>query len=326
MEPQDLDNNALIDIHSKMLLTRRVGQRLYSLTSMGKGSLAVGAEGQEAVQVASAYALRSGYDWVYPYYRDIGVVIALGDNIDNLFLAHFARSEDESSGGRGLPMQFGNRNLRIVSGSPPIATQLPQAAGTALASKLRQIDEVTAVYFGDGATSAGDCHEAFNLAGTHKLPVVFVCENNRYAISVPWSKQAAIQDVACRAAGYGFEGITVDGNDVLEVYGAMKFAVDHARNGGGPTLLEAKTYRLGPHTSSDDDSRYRNQSEVEEWRLKDPISRFRQWLLKNGIINDGQLKELEDKVNEDVETAIERAERAKIDPPEHALRHVFLDL
>src|SRR5207245_8224022 len=157
-------------------------------------------------------------------------------------------------------------------------TQVPHAAGAALAAKLRGLDEIAITYFGDGGSSVGDVHEAMNFAGVHKLAVVFVCENNQYAISVPWSKQAAVEDVSVRAQGYGFPGVTVDGNDVLAVYAAAREAVNRARDGDGATLIEAKTYRLVPHTSDDDDRRYRSRQEVEEWTKRDPLVRYEGWL------------------------------------------------
>src|SRR2546426_8441003 len=252
-----------------MLLARTVGQRERMLNRMGKGPFAVTGEGHEATQVGTAFPLKPGYDWVVPYYRDIGVALTIGQTPRDLLLAHLSRAEDISSGGRNMPSHFSDPALHIVSGSAPVATHLPHAAGIALASRLRGLDEVTVVYTGDGGTSTGDCHEAMNFAGVHKLPVIFVCENNLYAISVRWEKQAAVKDVSIRAQGYGFPGVTVDGNDVLAVYAAAKEAVERARRGAGATLIEAKTYRLGRHTSDDEERRYRRREEAEEGSKKD---------------------------------------------------------
>src|SRR4249919_1437869 len=174
----------------------------------------------------------------------------------------------------------------IISGSSPIATQVPHAAGIAYAARYRGEDTVVATWFGDGATSEGDWHEGLNFAGIHRLPVIFVCENNHYAISVPQSKQMAILDVAERAAGYGFPGVVVDGNDVLACYAAMKRAHDRARAGEGPTLFECKTYRFQPHTSDDDDRSYRSREEVEEARHHDPLVEFGTYLSQHGILDD----------------------------------------
>lgn len=222
-----------------------------------------------------------------------------------------------------MPCHFSDPKLRIVAGSALVGTQILHAAGTAFASKLRGLDEVSMVWFGDGATSKGDCHEGMNFASIHTLPVVFVCENNQYAISVPWSKQCAVENVSIRAEGYGFPGVTVDGNDVLAVYGAAKEAVDRARRGDGPTFIEAKTYRLVPHTSDDDDSRYRSREEVEEWASKDPISRFQAYLEERGLLDVRTRDELAKKVAEEVDAASEYAENAPPPDPETALDHVF---
>jgi len=315
----------LLDVYYKMLLARTVAQRERMLNRMGKGPFAVTGEGHEALQVGTAYALKPGHDWVVPYYRDIGVAITIGQTPRDLLLAHLSRAEDISSGGRNMPSHFSDPPLRIVSGSAPVATHLPHAAGIALASKLRGLDEVTVAYTGDGGTSTGDCHEAMNFAGVHKLPVIFVIENNLYAISVHWRKQAAVENVSVRARGYGFPGITVDGNDVLAVFAAMKEAVERARKGEGATLIEGKTYRLVPHTSDDDDRRYRSRDEVEEWTKKDPLVRFKAWLKEHEIADQAKLDELQEQAAREVDEATEQAEKAPTPAPESALEHVYVE-
>src|SRR3990172_2365695 len=210
-ETAGLNGEQLLDVYYKMLLARTVGQRERMINRMGKGPFAVTGEGHEALQVGTAYALKPGHDWIVPYYRDIGVALTIGQTARDLLLAHLSKAEDISSGGRNMPSHFSDPKLRIVSGSAPVGTQRPHAVGIAFAAKLRGLDEVSMVYFGDGATSTGDCHESLNFAGVHKLPVIFVCENNQYAISVPWNRQAAVANVAVRAEGYGFPGVTVDG-------------------------------------------------------------------------------------------------------------------
>ena len=318
-------SDQLLDIYYKMLLARTVAQRERMLNRMGKGPFAVTGEGHEALQVGTAYALKPGHDWIVPYYRDIGVALTIGQTPRDLLLAHLSRAEDISSGGRNMPSHFSDPTLKIVSGSAPVATHLPHAAGIALASKLRGLDEVTVVYTGDGGTSTGDCHEAMNFAGVHKLPVIFVIENNLYAISVHWRKQAAVENVSVRARGYGFPGVTVDGNDVLAVFAAMKEAVERARKGEGATLLEGKTYRLVPHTSDDDDRRYRSRDEVEEWSKKDPLLRFKAWLQEHEIADLGKFDELHEQAAREVDEATEYAEKAPTPPPESALEHVYVD-
>jgi len=320
-----LTGEQLLDMFYKLLLSRAVGQRERMLNRMGKGPFAITGEGHEATQVGVAYALRPGHDWVLPYYRDIGVALTIGQTPRDLLLAMLSREEDISSGGRNMPSHFSDPRLRIVAGSAPVATQVPHAAGVALASKLRGTDEVTAVFFGDGATSVGDTHEAMNFAGVHGLPVIFVCENNGFAISVRWEKQCAVPDVSVRAKGYGFPGVTVDGNDILAVYGAAKEAVERARRGDGPTFIEAKTYRLVPHSSDDDDRRYRTQEEVDEWARKDPIPRFQAWLEKRGLLDKRALEELQRRVAQEVDEATAYAESAPLAAPETALERVIIE-
>jgi 2-oxoisovalerate dehydrogenase E1 component alpha subunit len=319
-----LRDEQLTDMYYKMLLSRTVSARMRLLQRMGKGSITYSAEGHEAAQVGTAYALRPGTDWLYTYYRDAGVAITIGMTPYDILMAFFARRDDINSGGRNMPNHFSSKELRIVSQGAPVATQVPQAAGTALACKLRGLDEVAVAYFGDGATSVGDVHEAMNFAGIHDLPVIFVCEHNSYAISVPWRKQAAIDNVAIRARSYGFPGVTVDGNNVLEVYAAMLAAVDRARKGDGPTLLEAKTYRIVPHSSDDDDRRYRTREEVEKWMLRDPVAAFAAQLDDIGVLEEDGRTEIEERVVREVEDAIERAEAAPLPDPATALDHVLV--
>jgi len=308
-----------------MLLARTVSVRQRILQRMGKGSITYSGEGHEAAQVGTTFALRPGHDWLYTYYRDVGVALTIGMTPYDILMGFFARKDDPSSGGRNMPNHFSSKELRIVSQGAPVATQVPQATGTALAIKLRGLDEVAAVYFGDGATSVGDVHESMNFAGIHDLPVIFICEFNGYAISVSWSKQAAIENVAVRARGYGLPGVTVDGNDVLAVYSAMKDAVERARRGDGPTFLEAKTYRIVPHSSDDDDRRYRSREEVEKWATRDPVARFAAQLENLGVLDkDGRL-EIEQRVNREVDDATDRAESAPLPDPESALDHVLVE-
>jgi 2-oxoisovalerate dehydrogenase E1 component alpha subunit len=206
-----------------------------------------------------------------------------------------------------------------------VATQLPHAVGVALASKLRGTDEVSAVFFGDGATSVGDTHEAMNFAGVHKLPVIFVCENNGYAISVRWEKQCAVPNVSVRAKGYGFAGVTVDGNDVMAVYGAAKEAVERARRGEGATFIEAKTYRLVPHSSDDDDRRYRTKEEVEEWAKRDPLLLYQAWLEERGLLDKRSLETMQQRAAQEVDEATVYAENAPKPTPESALERVIIE-
>jgi len=202
---------------------------------------------------------------------------------------------------------------------------VPHAAGIAYAARLRGEDTVVGCWFGEGATSEGDWHEGLNFAGIHRLPVIFICENNHYAISVPQSKQMAVEDVASRAEGYGFPGVVVDGNDVLACYAAMQTAHERARAGGGPTLIECKTYRYLPHTSDDDDKSYRTREEVEEAHHHDPIDLFAGYLMEQRIADEGALTVMHDEVKADIERQIALAWDAPDPEPASALRHVFAE-
>jgi len=321
----ELSRDPLLEVYYKLLLSRTVAQRERMLNRLGKGPFAITGEGQEGTQVGAAYALRPGHDWVLPYYRDIGIAITIGQTPRDLLLALLSKAEDVSSGGRNMPSHFSDPKLHIVSGSAPVSTQLPHAVGVAFAAKLHGSDEVALVTTGDGGTSPGDAHEAMNFAGIHKCALVFLVEHNQYAISVPWSKQSAVANVSVRAQGYGFPGVTVDGNDVLAVYGAARKAVDRARRGEGPTLIEAKTYRMVPHSSDDDDRRYRTREEVDEWGKKDPLARYQKWLTEHDLMDQRTLEEVQQRVAQEVDEATEYAENAPKPAPESAVERVYAD-
>ena len=307
-----LPGDDLVAMYRLMLLTRTVDTKLWNLQRIGKIPFIIPGAGQEAAQVASAWTLRKGYDVAVPYYRDYGVVLTLGMTPEEVILNGFARPSDPNSGGRQMPSHWGCKRLNIITGSSPIATQLPHAAGFANAATIRGEDRVTVCWFGEATSSRGDYHEALNYAGIHHLPMVLICENNGYAISVPHSLQAAVPNVADQAAAYGFEGVIVDGNDALEVYGATVAAMDKARSGGGPTMVECKTYRLLPHTSDDDDRRYRTDEEVQCWRGqdRDPVARLRTYLLDHSLLSVEDEEKLAEHVRDEVNEAAERAEAA----------------
>jgi 2-oxoisovalerate dehydrogenase E1 component alpha subunit len=320
-----LDSDDLLGMHRTMLTARLLDEAAFRQNRMGRAPFVVPVSGHEGCQIGTAWPMRRGTDIWLPYYRDLGVVLVAGMTPHEVFLGIFAKADDPSSGGRQMPAHWGSRRLGIISGSSPIATQVPHAAGIAYAIKIREEDSVVTSWFGEGATSEGDWHEGLNFAGIHKLPLVLVCENNRYAISVPQSKQMAIEDVAERAEGYGFPGVVVDGNDVLACYGAMKDAHERARRGDGPTLIECKTYRFFPHTSDDDDKSYRSREEVEEAKSHDPIRAFEGYLAEHGVLDNAGAQELRATVKEEIEVAIAAAWEAADPLPESALRHVFAE-
>jgi len=322
-EQVGLTDAQVLDMYYYMLLARKIDERQWLLNRAGKVPFVISCQGQEAAQVGAAFALEKGKDYLCPYYRDLGVVLVHGQSARDCMLSAFAKAEDPNSGGRQMPGHFGGKKFNILTGSSPVTTQVPHAVGMALAGRMQGKDFVVYTSFGEGSSNQGDFHEGANFAGVHKLPVIFFCENNKYAISVPLKKQLACESVADRAIGYGFKGVSVDGNDPIEVYRVVKEAVDHARNGGGPTLIEAVMYRLVPHSSDDDDRTYRTREEVEEAKKKDPLLLFANYLKEVGLMDEAKEKELAERVQREVDEATEYAENAPYPAPESTLTHVY---
>jgi 2-oxoisovalerate dehydrogenase E1 component alpha subunit len=323
--PLGLTEDDLLQMHRTMVVARLCDEAQFRLNRQGRAPFVVPVSGHEGCQVATAWPLTRGKDIFVPYYRDMAVCLVAGMTAKDVFLGVFAKADDPSSGGRQMPAHWGSRRLGIITGSSPIATQIPHASGIAYAMKYRGEDAVVGSWFGDGATSEGDWHEALNFAGIHKLPAVFVCENNLYAISVPMSKQAGVKQLAVRAEGYGFPGLTVDGNDVFACYEAMKGAVERARRGEGPTLIECMTYRFHPHTSDDDDRTYRTREEVDEAKKRDSIIQFESYLKSSGILADDKIESLRKELKEQVDAAVDEAWNAADPEAESAVRHVFAE-
>ncbi len=298
---------------------------MWLLNRSGKITFVISCQGQEAAQVGAAFALDRDKDYVLPYYRDMGVVLTFGMTPKQLMLSGFAKREDPNSGGRQMPGHFGQKENRIVTGSSPVTTQVPHAVGIALAGKMQKKDLVTFVTFGEGSSNQGDFHEGANFAGVHKLPVILMCENNKYAISVPIEKQLACERVSDRAIGYGMPGVTVNGNDPLEVYKAVKEAADRGRRGEGPSLIETVSYRLTPHSSDDDDRSYRAPAEVAEAKTNDTIITCGAYLKESGVLNDELEKEINERVMKFVNEATDYAENAPYAQAEDALKHVYDD-
>jgi len=317
-----LSDREVLEMYEMMLLARKVDERMWHLNRSGKIPFVVSCQGQEAAQVGAAFALDRTKDYVLPYYRDLGVVLAFGMTARDIMLSGFAKAEDPNSGGRQMPGHYGQKKNRIVTQSSPVTTQVPHAAGIALAGKMEKKDFVTFVTFGEGSSNQGDFHEGANFAAVHKLPVIFMCENNQYAISVPIEKQLGNPRVSDRAIGYGMPGVTVDGNDPLAVYEVVKEAADRARRGEGPTLIETLVYRFTPH-SSDDDDRYRAQEEVKTAKEKDPVVLFSRYLKEAGLLDGEKEKEIDARVIQTVNEATDYAEKAPYAKPEDALRFVY---
>lgn len=318
-----LSNAQVLEMYKTMLLARRIDERMWLLNRAGKIPFVISCQGQEAAQVGAAFALDREKDYILPYYRDLGVVLTFGMTATEIMLSGFAKAEDPNSGGRQMPGHFGQKKNRIVTGSSPVTTQVPHAVGVALAGKMEKKDLVTFVTFGEGSSNQGDFHEGANFAGVHKLPVIFMCENNKYAISVPLSKQLGCEKVSDRAIGYGMPGYTVDGNDPLEVYRVVKEAADRGRRGEGPTLIETISYRLTPHSSDDDDRTYRAQDEVAEAKTKDPLLTFSAYLKGTGILTDELETEINEQIMNLVNEATEYAETAPYAQPEQAMKYVY---
>ncbi|MGG2014126.1 3-methyl-2-oxobutanoate dehydrogenase subunit alpha [Bacillus sp. S10(2024)] len=324
-EELGLSDEQVLEMYRTMLLARKIDERMWLLNRAGKIPFVISCQGQEAAQVGAAFALDRDKDYALPYYRDMGVVLAFGMTARELMLSGFAKAEDPNSGGRQMPGHFGQKKNRIVTGSSPVTTQVPHAVGIALAGKMEGKDLVTFVTFGEGSSNQGDFHEGANFAGVHKLPVIFMCENNKYAISIPVEKQLACKNVSDRAIGYGMPGYTVDGNDPLEVYKAVKEAADRGRRGEGPTLIETVSYRLTAHSSDDDDRVYRDREEVEEAKKKDPIYTFANYLKEVGILSEESEKQMLDDIMHIVNEATEYAENAPYADAESALKHVYAE-
>lgn len=318
-----LSDEEVLDMYRTMLLARKIDERMWLLNRAGKIPFVISCQGQEAAQVGASYALDREKDYALPYYRDMGVVLSFGMTAQDLMLSGFAKAEDPNSGGRQMPGHFGQKKNRIVTGSSPVTTQVPHAVGIALAGKMEKKDFVSLVTFGEGSSNQGDFHEGANFAGVHKLPVIFMVENNKYAISVPVSKQLACEKVSDRAIGYGMPGYTVDGNDPLAVYEAVKAAADRGRNGEGPTLIETVSYRLTPHSSDDDDRTYREKEEVEEAKKKDSMVTFANYLREQNILTEEKETELNDEINQLVNEATDYAENAEYADAESALNYVY---
>ncbi len=332
-----LSQDTLLEMLWTMLLSRRLDERAWMLHRQGKIPFHISGMGHEGAQVGAAYAINRGVDYVHPYYRDLALVLAIGVTPEDFMMSLFAKAGEYSSNARQMPSHFGYKPLNIVSGSSPVATQVPQAAGLAFAiqykQKMKLADpadssqpRLVLTCLGEGSTSQGEWHEGMNWAGVHKLPFICMVENNLYAISVPVDEQMAVSNVADRAAAYGVRGVVVDGNDVLATYDVMREAVERAYNGAGPTLIEAKTYRPVPHSSDDDDRSYRSREEVEQWKRKDPILRFQTYLLQEGILTQATMDDYEERIKGEVDRAQYAAENSPDPKPEDALTDVYAEV
>src|ERR1700694_1262379 len=323
-EAPPMPREMLLRLYREMVRLRTLDERMMTLQRQGRVGFFGACAGQQAATLASAIALEP-QDWIFPALREGGAMLLRGFPLVPYLCQIFGNVGDETKG-RQMPSHMASRSVNQVSWSSCIGTQLPQAVGAAMAARIKGDRTVIAAYLGDGATSEGDFHVAMNFAGVFKAPVVFICQNNHWAISVPTGKQTASESIAIKAVAYGFPGGKGGGNDAAAVYLAVRGAVERARPGGGPTLVECETYRIGAHSSSDDPTRYRDEREVEEWRKRDPIE-----ILKGRLTSDGLWSALEEdalraRLVEEVNAAIAQAGRERAPPRESLFDDVYSKL
>jgi 2-oxoisovalerate dehydrogenase E1 component len=320
------EKKQLLDILKMMIRSRIIDNKAMRLLKQGKTFFHIAAEGHEAVQMAIGLHLDPKKDWLFPYYRDLGTVLMAGLTPEEVFLGTFAKATDPASGGRQLPVHWGMINAQIPSQSSPTGSQFLQAVGTALASRRKGIKNVSYVSSGEGTTSQGEFHEAVNWASREKLPVLFVIQNNRYAISVPVEHQTAGKDGSVAEMMGGFYSLyrrRIDGTDFFESYSELKEAIDHIKSGKGPALIEANVVRLQSHSSSDDQRKYRDHSELEKDKQDDPIEKFVTRLKKEGVLNDNDYQKIRKEINEEIDEAADRAFKAADPDPKDAARYVY---
>src|SRR3989442_3813335 len=313
-----------VRLYRLMLMERIRATGMPALQGEGRFGFYGPSVGQEATIVAPALALE-GADWVFPQYREPGAALARGMPLLDL-VNQFMGTSAAAVHGRQMPCHYVFRRGNYMSISSCVGTQIPLAVGAAWAAKLRGDRVVTLVYFGDGGTSTSDFHSGMNFAGVFRTPTVFVCNNNQWAISLPVARQTASETLAQKAVAYGFDGVRVDGNDALAVYRAARDAVKKARAGGGPTLIECVTYRLGPHSSSDDPSRYRDEKEVEAWRQRDPITVYQRYLSHFGIWTEEFQADLEKSIGDEITEAVRQTEANPPAPIEALFEDVYFDM
>jgi len=320
-----LSHEDLREMYRLVALSRAVDERMWILNRAGRIPFVISGQGHEGAQVGIAWALEKGVDWMAPFYRSIATCLTFGMSARDIMTAQYATANDPSSGGRQMPGHYGSHEHNLVSVSSPVATQLLHAVGIALAAKIRKTGQVAMTTMGEGSSNQGDVHEGLNFAAIHKLPFIFVVENNGYAISVPAAMQVSVANVADRASGYGIPGVVVDGTDVLACYRASRDAVARARAGGGPSLIEAKVTRLTAHSSDDQQTKYRSAEELASERGHDALPRFREELRSAGVLTDEIEARLTGEIKAIVEDATDYAEAQPDPDPAGAMRYVYAE-
>jgi pyruvate dehydrogenase E1 component alpha subunit len=310
-----LSDEETVSLFEKMVFIRLADQRALMLQRQGRFGTYAPCWGQEACQVGSASLLRKG-DWIFPAFRELAATLTMGIPLKTFFL-YWMGNEMGSRAPEGV---------NVMPVAIPVGTQPLHAVGVAWAGKLKGEKIVTMTYFGDGATSKGDFHEAMNLAGVFKTPTIFFCQNNQFAISVPRKMQTASATLAQKAVAYGFDGIQVDGNDLFAVMAATKEALEKARSGGGPTFIEGVTFRFGPHTTADDPTKYRTDEEIEPWKPRDPFVRLRLYLNGKGLWNEAAEKRTSEEGQKQIDEAVKEAEAVPAPAPEDIFKYVFEEM
>jgi len=316
LEP-DIPKKLLLKMYRAMLFGRRFDKRLLALQRQGRMGTFPPTMGQEASQLGAVAAIEKA-DWLVPAFREGLAEIWRGKPPENIILYYGGYDEAGAI----------SKDRNDLPVSIPVASQTLHAVGIAMAAKYKQSDQIAMTFFGDGATSEGDFHESLNFAAVFQAPVVFVCQNNQWAISIPRHKQTKSKTLAQKALAHGLPGIQVDGNDILAVYTAAKEAVERARTGGGPTLIECFTYRMGLHTTADDPTKYRTKEEEAEWQKRDPLPRFQTYLQKKGLLDDQQIAEIEEEISIEIQEIVDLAEKKALEwgDPSDMFEHTFAKL
>lgn len=316
LEP-DIPDSLLLKLYRTMVLARKFDERLLNLQRQGRIGTFPPISGQEAAHLGTAAVLEPS-DWFVPAFRETAAEIWRGRSLESVITYYNGYGE-----GAYIPEERKDLPLSV-----PVGSQVLHAVGLAWAAKYRNTDRVAMTYFGDGATSQGDFHEGLNFAGVFQIPAVFVCQNNQWAISIPLKKQTRSKTIAQKGLAYGIPGLQIDGNDILAAYAAGKEALDRARSGGGPTLIECVTYRLSVHTTADDPRRYRSDEEVEQWKRRDPITRFRKYLIDKNLISEDGIEAIESTVLDEIQAAVDKAEAQmkKMGDPMHMFEYAYAEL
>ncbi len=320
-----IDDELALSIYKTMLLCRVLDSKILSLQRQGRLGAYIASTGEEGAIVGSAFALQSS-DWLFTSYRELGAHLVRKLSVD-LVLAQLYGNSNDLLKGRQMSNSWGSRELNTVPTAAPIGAYLPVAVGASLGAKLRGDKIAILTYLGDGGTSSSDFHAAMNFAGVYRTPTVFICRNNGWAISVPVTRQTASRTLAIKASAYGFEGIRLDGNDALAAYVAARYALKKARTGGGPTFIEALTYRMGPHSTADDPKRYRSEEEMKSWSSRDPVQLLKRYLLARKAWNDEAEKALVKNYDEMISSAVQRQESTSpLSPDKLFMEDVYAEL